>query len=142
MPPLRRLEEVAKAVGGSYCRLQMPLKLALAVRGTLAGHRQAPRGGGGGYPPVSVGLLSLSGALESHPFFPSCAESGCCVLTAAAAGVPCGVVSLFKWGTKIFRFQFRECWFTLWSGPFWHFGPLQGGGGGWGGLGTAPGHPQ
>ena len=30
----RRLEEVAKAVGGGYCRLQMPLKLALAVRGT------------------------------------------------------------------------------------------------------------
>ena len=28
----RRLEEVAEAVGGGYCRLQMPLKLALAVR--------------------------------------------------------------------------------------------------------------
>ena len=35
----RRLEEVAKAVGGGYCRLQMPLKLALGVRGTVAGHR-------------------------------------------------------------------------------------------------------
>ena len=33
----RRLEEVAKAVGGGYCRLQMPLKLALAVGGTVAG---------------------------------------------------------------------------------------------------------
>ena len=33
----RRLEEVAKAVGGGYCRLQMPLKLALGVRGTVAG---------------------------------------------------------------------------------------------------------
>ena len=32
----RRLEEVAKAVGGD-CRLQMPLK-PLAVRGTVAGH--------------------------------------------------------------------------------------------------------
>ena len=35
----RRSEEVAKAVGGGYCRLQMPLKLALAVGdtgGTLA----------------------------------------------------------------------------------------------------------
>ena len=31
----RRLEEVAKAVRGSYCRLHMPLKLALAVRGTV-----------------------------------------------------------------------------------------------------------
>ena len=42
-----RLEEVAKAVGGGYCRLQMPLSLALAVRGTVAGRP----GGGGGYPP-------------------------------------------------------------------------------------------
>ena len=29
----RQLEEVAKAVGGGYCRLQMPLRLALAVTG-------------------------------------------------------------------------------------------------------------
>ena len=35
----RRLEEVAKAVGGGYCRLQMPLRLALGVRGTGAGRR-------------------------------------------------------------------------------------------------------
>ena len=28
----RQLEEVAKAVGGGYCWLQMPLKRALAVR--------------------------------------------------------------------------------------------------------------
>ena len=34
----RRLEKVAKAVGGGYCRLQMPLKLASGVRGTVAGH--------------------------------------------------------------------------------------------------------
>ena len=34
----RRLQEVAKVVGGGYCRLQMPLSLALAVRGTVAGH--------------------------------------------------------------------------------------------------------
>ena len=33
----RRLQEVAKAVGGGYCRLQLPLKLA--VRGTVARHR-------------------------------------------------------------------------------------------------------
>ena len=32
-----RLEEVAKAVGGGYCRLQMPLTLAFGVRGTAAG---------------------------------------------------------------------------------------------------------
>ena len=29
----RRLEEVAKAVGGGYCRLPMPLETALAVHG-------------------------------------------------------------------------------------------------------------
>ena len=33
------LEEVAKAVEGGYCRLQMPLRLALAVRGTVAEYR-------------------------------------------------------------------------------------------------------
>ena len=48
----RRLEEVVKAVGGGYCRLQMPLKLALGVRGTVAGRRLgALEGGGGGYLP-------------------------------------------------------------------------------------------
>ena len=55
----KRLEEVTKAVGGGYCRLQMPLRLALAVRGTVAGHRLgALEEGGGGYPPfpgVTVG---------------------------------------------------------------------------------------
>ena len=35
----RRLQEVAKAAGGGYCRLQMPLKLAFAVKGAVAGHR-------------------------------------------------------------------------------------------------------
>ena len=35
----RRLEEVAQAVGGGYCRLQMPLKPAFGVRRTAAGHR-------------------------------------------------------------------------------------------------------
>ena len=50
----RRLEEVAKAVGGGYCRLQMPWKLALAVRGTVAGHRLGAleEGGGGGTFPL------------------------------------------------------------------------------------------
>ena len=46
--PQRRLEEVAKAVGGGYCRLQMPSKLAPGVRGTLAGHRLGGLEGGGG----------------------------------------------------------------------------------------------
>ena len=44
----RRLEEVAKAVGGGSCRLQMPLKLALGVRGAVAGHRLGALEGGGG----------------------------------------------------------------------------------------------
>ena len=48
----RRLEEVAKAVGGGYCRLQMPLRPSLGVRGTGAGRRLgALEGGGGGSPP-------------------------------------------------------------------------------------------
>ena len=44
----RRLEEGAKAVGGRYCRLQMPLKLALGVRETVAGQRLGALEGGGG----------------------------------------------------------------------------------------------
>ena len=44
----RRLEEVAKAVGGGYCRLQMPLRLALGVRGTVAGRRLGALEEGGG----------------------------------------------------------------------------------------------
>ena len=40
------MEEVAKAVGGGYCRLQMPLKLALGVRETVAGHRLGALEGG------------------------------------------------------------------------------------------------
>ena len=41
----RRLEEVAKAVGGGYCRL--PLKLAIAVRETATGCRLGTLEGGG-----------------------------------------------------------------------------------------------
>ena len=47
----RRSVEVAKAVGGGYCRLQTPLKLALGVRGTVAEHRLDALEGGGAYPP-------------------------------------------------------------------------------------------
>ena len=35
----KRLEEVAKPVAGGNCRLQTPSKPALAVRGTVPGHR-------------------------------------------------------------------------------------------------------
>ena len=41
-----------RTVGGGYCRLQMPLKLALAARETVAGHRLAPWKGGRGYIPL------------------------------------------------------------------------------------------
>ena len=62
----RRLEEVAKAVGGGYCRLQMPLKLALGVRETVAGHRLGAREGGGGTSPPSNAFLT-----EGFSRFPS-----------------------------------------------------------------------
>ena len=44
----RWLKEVAEAVGGGYCWLQMPLTLALAVRGIVAGHRLGALEEGGG----------------------------------------------------------------------------------------------
>ena len=47
----RRLETVATAVGGGYRRLQMPLKPALGVRGTVAGHRLGALEGMGGSAP-------------------------------------------------------------------------------------------
>ena len=61
-PPRRRLDgwlqEGAKAVGGGYCRLHMSLRLALAIRGTVAGHRL---GIGWVPPPASnASLLSTS----------------------------------------------------------------------------------
>ena len=42
-------------------------------------------------PCPAIWLLFLYGALDSHPFFPSRAAPGRCVLTAAAAGVLAGV---------------------------------------------------
>ena len=47
----RRLEGVAEAVGGGYCRLQTPLMLALGVMGTVAGLRLGALEAGGGVPP-------------------------------------------------------------------------------------------
>ena len=49
-----RLEEVAKAVGGGYYRLQMPLRLALRVRETVAGRRLGALEGAGVPPPVPM----------------------------------------------------------------------------------------
>ena len=47
----RRLEGVAEAVGGGYCRLRMPLRPVLVVRETVAGHKLGVLEEGGGYPP-------------------------------------------------------------------------------------------
>ena len=83
----RQLEAVAEAVGGRYCRLQMPLRLALDVRGTGAGHRLGPWGGVAGthtspyrghLPPFqSIPALLLQASrggaravIEDSPFFP------------------------------------------------------------------------
>ena len=53
-----RFEEVAKAVRGGYCRSQMPLKLALGVRGTVAEQRLGALEGGRGTPPSNASLPS------------------------------------------------------------------------------------
>ena len=60
----RRLVEVAEGVVSGYCRLQMPLKLALAVRETVAGMGWAPwkGGGGGGTRPWWLALLACGSA--------------------------------------------------------------------------------
>ena len=50
----RRLEEVVQAVVRGYCRLQMPLKLALGLRETVAGHGLGALGGSGVPPPVPM----------------------------------------------------------------------------------------
>ena len=70
----RRLEEVAEAVGGGYCRLQMPLSLALGVRETVAGHRlgalEGERGGGGVPPPLPMHPWSNPFTVPKHPTSP------------------------------------------------------------------------
>ena len=55
--PQKRLgREEVKAVGGGYCQLPMPLKLALAVRETVAGHRLGVLKGGWVPPPSNASL--------------------------------------------------------------------------------------
>ena len=60
----RPLEEVAEAVGGGYCRLQMPLKPPLGVREPLAGCRLGALEGGGVPPPLP--MPSLGGGGGGH----------------------------------------------------------------------------
>ena len=66
----RRLEEVAEAVGGGYCRLQMPLTLVLGVRGTVAGHRLGALEKGG--------FQCIPGSSPPHPLW-------CCIFRASKA---------------------------------------------------------
>ena len=76
----RRLEEVAKAVGGGYCRLQLPLKPALGVRETVAGHGlgalglEPPRHGA----PPNVAHMAGTGPAHAaaEPAARSCAARG------------------------------------------------------------------
>ena len=106
----RRLEEVARAVGGSYCRLQMPLRLALAVKGTVAGHRLGAWRGGGGYPPPfqcipASGSPSVThqcgGAVLGHGSEVSlvdgtpCATRGCDHTLHSAMELPCAAAPEF-----------------------------------------------
>ena len=63
---------------------------------------QAPSGGRGNPPPPVPSSeppplcdIPSGWALDSHPFCPSHVASGRCVLSAAAAGAPAGVVSAF-----------------------------------------------
>ena len=96
----RRLEEVAKAVGGGYCRLQMPLKPALADRETAAGRWLGGlEAGGGGSPPSNASLPLPS---WGHPLLAirramaecsgaCCALSASCPLWVPAAPHPHGL---------------------------------------------------
>ena len=79
-----RLEEVAKAVAGGYCRLQM-LKLALAIR--VAGHRRGALEGRGVCPSLpmhpwaqehEVCFLRHSTAVRPAPDYPPC--PGLCLI--------------------------------------------------------------
>ena len=64
----RRLEEVAEAVGGGCCRLQMLLSLALGVRETTAGRTLGALGGGRGCPPPPPSNASLvGGSMKGAP---------------------------------------------------------------------------
>ena len=73
----RRLEQVDKAVGGGYCRLQMLLRLALGVRGTVSGHRL------GDFEDKSVekGEPCCPTRVQKHCTVPSCVHGLMCMYT-------------------------------------------------------------
>ena len=78
----RRLEEVAKAVGGGYCRLQMPLRPALAVGETVGGRGLCALEEGGGDTPPPSSNASLGLCPPPRPPQPR-------VCTEACATAPC-----------------------------------------------------
>ena len=106
------VEGVAKAVGGGYCRLQMPWRPALGVRGTVAGHRLGALEGGGRVPPSNASLLwtpplcTSEGFLGWGPATPSYVFRRPVWLCAVAPSALCPSAgterSLWFWGI---------CWF-------------------------------
>ena len=102
-PPIRGFH-ISIQRGLLRARLAVHGPVATPVAGTFWSAGRSPRPCGvrghlveGAPPPQphSVWLLFLYGALDSHSFFPSHVASGRCVLSAAAAGAPAGVVSAF-----------------------------------------------
>ena len=68
----RRLEEVAKAVGGGYCRLRMPLKWHLPLGRQWLGIGWAPwRGRAGGNLPTEPDGMSHRGFLPPFQCIPA-----------------------------------------------------------------------
>ena len=98
----RRLEEVAEAVGGGYCRLQMPLKPTLGARETVAGHGLgALEGGGGTSPPSNAPLLPGHPPRRQVPRFPHphhTPRAGPYVVDQAPAGGVAGLHELLDVG--------------------------------------------
>ena len=81
----RRLEEVAKAVGGGYCRLLMSLKPALAVRETVAGRWQGAREVGTSPSKTSLGLCTGHGDVVRRPMASPRGSPVPCALCSAAS---------------------------------------------------------
>ena len=84
----RRLEEVAEAVGGGYCWLQMPLTLVLGVRETVADIGWAPWRGG--YLPAFPCIPGRGGSIKAGWVV-------CCVTCCTRSFVGRGVV---EWGVR------------------------------------------
>ena len=147
----RRLEEVSKAVRGDYCRLQMPLKRALAVRETVAGHwLGALEERGGAYLPPSLCIPSCRALQRLVSFVPSVhLGSGLCLgphiilmrtylplppsCVTAFAGYevhlhdrlfpPCVPIAVTTWGTTLFNRV--SLVILLVSFDVWHVGQAQ-----------------